>query len=545
MNPRQKQKNSQLSSNYLQILAGLKAKIRSARQRAILKVNTELLLIYWEVGNTILEQQKEEGWGAKIIDSLANDLRIEFPDMTGFSVRNLKYMRAFAEAYPDFLQFVQPSAAQLHSDSKIPIEQPIVAQIPWTHHTIILDKAKSLKERLFYIEKTLENGWSKTILSMQIGSGLFNRQGNAITNFTYTLPAIQSDLANETLKNPYILDFLSYSEEMKEREFEKALIQHLKKFMLELGRGFAYVGNQKNINIEGDDFFLDLLFYNYNLHCFVIFELKVGDFKPEFAGKLNFYVNTVNEQLKGPNDRNTIGVLLCKTPNTTVIEYSLKGINSPIGVADYELAKALPKEFKGAIPSIAELEAEIEKEYEELKSPSQKRFENLRERLSHVKGNEIKQTATTEILFDLIDLSLIPLFKNIIERFKDFSDWFVTQSHFWQAKGETINELNQLAEKWKNEELLRSNFELKFNYRFNGLIKAGINSFDISNEFQFKMETYWYGFVLINYNENQPIIKKLYHEQLSAEEIGKISDSLYDDILNEIERKLERIRTLD
>jgi predicted nuclease of restriction endonuclease-like (RecB) superfamily len=354
---------SQIEPEYIHILNSLREKIRLARIKATIAVNVELLKLYWEIGNTILKLQKEEGWGAKIIDKLAIDLKMEFSDFKGLSVRNLKYMRAFAKAYP---AIVQPAVAQLDSSLSMAFVQPLVAQIPWTHHTIILDKVKTSAERLFYVEKTMQNGWSKSILSLQIDSNLYKRQGNAITNFDKRLPAPLSDLANETLKNPYIFDFLGYSEELKERELEKALMQHLKKFMLELGRGFAFVGNQKNINVQGDDYFLDMLFYNYHLHCFVVFELKVGNFKPEFAGKLNFYVNTVNEQIKSLEDKPTIGVLLCKTPNETVIKYALKGIESPIGVADYELSQALPKQLKGEIPSIEELEAEIEKEYKEL-----------------------------------------------------------------------------------------------------------------------------------------------------------------------------------
>lgn len=499
------------------------------------------MAVYWAIGTTILEQQKEEGWGAKIIDKPATDLRMEFPDMKGFSVRNLKYMRAFAEAYSKF-EFVQQAVAQIQNSNEMAIMQHGVAQLPWGHHTIILTKLKTFEERIFYIQKCVENNWSRDILAAQIESKLIARSGNSLNNFVSTLPEQYSDLAKATFKNPYLFDFLSMGEKLQERDLERALISHLKKFMLELGKGFAYVGNQYNLRVAEDDFFLDLLFYNTHLHCYVVFELKIGAFKPEFAGKLNFYINTIDEQIKGTEDKPTIGILLCKTPNETVVKYSLQNMQAPIGVSDYQLADALPKQLRGEIPTIEELETEIDESYEELKSPSQKRFENLKERLSQVKGNEIKQTATAEILFNIIDLSLIPLFKNIIERFKDFSDWFVSQNHFWQAKGVNVKELNQLAEKWKNEELLRSNFELKFNYRFDGLIKAGTAAFDVSNEFQFKMETYWYGFVLVNYMENEPIIKKLYHEHLSTEEIGKISDMLYDDILNEIERKLERIK---
>lgn len=375
-------------NNYQNILTSLKEKIRTARLRAVLKVNTELISIYWDVGNTILEQQKNKGWGAKIIDRLASDLRIEFPDMKGFSIRNLKYMRAFADAYPDFI-IVQQIAAQTGMPAQNVIVQHPAAQIPWTHNQVILDKVKKKEERLFYIRKSIENGWSRHVLSLQIESKLFKRQGNAITNFTQTLPAPVSDIAKETFKSPYVFDFISLSEEMKEKDIEKALIQHLKKFMLELGKGFAYVGNQFNIDVAGKDYFLDLLFYNYRLHSFVVFELKVGEFEPEFAGKLNFYINAIDAQIKGKDDNQTIGVLLCKTPNETIVKYSLKGIDTPMGISGYQLAQVLPKALKGEMPGVAELEAELDKEYEELKSPLEKRFDELKHTIAELKNKEL------------------------------------------------------------------------------------------------------------------------------------------------------------
>ncbi|MDQ6755770.1 MAG: PDDEXK nuclease domain-containing protein, partial [Bacteroidota bacterium] len=300
--------------NYQHILDSLKEKIRLSRFTAAIAVNYELLKMYWEIGNTILEQQKEEGWGAKIIDRLAADLKTEFPDFKGLSVRNLKYMRAFAEAYPDFLIVQTPSAQLTSSQITTPaIVQHPAAQITWSHNQLILDKAKAKDERIFYAVRTFKNGWSRDVLALQIESKLWTREGKAITNFQQTLPAPDSDLAMQTFKSPYILDFLTLGEAAKEREVERGLIEHLKKFMLELGRGFAYVGNQYNLNVKGDDYFLDLLFYNYHLHCFVVFELKIGEFKPEFAGKLNFYINTINQQIKGKEDKPTIGILLCKT----------------------------------------------------------------------------------------------------------------------------------------------------------------------------------------------------------------------------------------
>lgn len=461
---------SPLKPDYINTLNALKEKIRQARTKASFIVNTELLKLYWEIGNTILIQQRQEGWGAKTIENLSKDLKAEFPDFKGLSVRNLAYMRNFAEAYPSFTQasiaqmqtadlqhpeILQQAAAKLENSSSLLLQQ-LAAQLPWGHHQLLLDKLKSDELWLFYMAKCIENGWSRNVLSAQIESELHKRSGNTISNFQQTLPAVHSDLAQQTFKNPYVFDFLSIGEEMKERDLEKALIQHLKQFMLELGKGFAYVGNQKNLVVDGDDFFLDLLFYNYHLHCFVVFELKIGEFKPEFAGKLNFYINTINAQLKTSEDRPTIGVLVCKTPNETVIKYSLQGVDTPIGVSDYTLANALPKQLKTEMPTVEELEAEIDREYEELKPPSQKRFESLKEKLASVKQEEIKQTATTPILHDIFDKSLMPLFQALLKRMEDFKDMFVSNSYDWQGKNKSITDINELAASWKDDEFLKA-----------------------------------------------------------------------------------------
>jgi predicted nuclease of restriction endonuclease-like (RecB) superfamily len=466
-------------------------------------------------------------------------------------------MREFAKAYPDF-PILQPVAAKLEKSKQIkPKKQDLqppaaklngniddqfalfeLAQIPWTHHTIILDKCKAIKERLFYIQKTIKNGWSKSVLSLQIQSELYKRQGNAITNFEQTLPTLQSDLANETLKSPYLLEFLELDEEIKERELETALIHHLKEFMLELGRGFSFVGRQKNIVVGGDDFFLDLLFFNYILNCFVVFELKVGDFKPEFAGKLNFYVNTINEQLKEEFHNPTIGVLLCKTPNETVVKYSLKGINSPIGVADYELAKALPKKLKGAIPSVEELEQEIEKEYQELKSPSQKRFEALKEKIANLNREGIQQLATTPILYEIIDNSLIPLYKALLKKMEDFKDLFISCKYNWQSNKELDN-ISHLAESWKNENFLKTYTIFYFSYRLHGFKEAGLDAFDSGFQLNFKVDRYWYGLILLNHQE--PVIKKAYGKQFTNEDIEKVVEEVYNIVLEDIEKNIERL----
>lgn len=359
--------------SYSEVLGDLKKKIQIARCNSLITVNQHLLSVYWEIGNTILHHQFEEGWGTKVIDRLSADLRREFPEMKGFSVRNIKNMRAFAKAYPDFpivkaplaqlqhndiecIEIVQAPPAQLKGKDKI---SNMLAQISWYHHVLILDRVKDKEAREFYIIKTIQNGWSCNVLSAQIESKLHLRMGGAISNFNLTVPSDISDLARETFKNPYLLDFIDIQKEIHERDLERALIQNLKQLLLELGRGFAYVGNQVRFQVEKDEFFLDLLFFNFSLNCFVVFELKVGDFKPEYAGKLSFYITCIDNQLKGRDHKPTIGVLLCKTPNKTVVKYTLQKLGSPMGVAEYELKKSLPKKLLKQMPTREELEEQF------------------------------------------------------------------------------------------------------------------------------------------------------------------------------------------
>ncbi|PZR23048.1 MAG: DUF1016 domain-containing protein [Citrobacter freundii] len=349
--------------NYIDVLKDLKTKIQHARQRALLAVNNEMLLTYWEIGNTIITQKRLQGWGAKVINKLIADLKTEFPTMKGLSPRNFRYMQTFAGAYPDFGIRLQSTTEQHHIDNQIiKIRQQAAAQLPWSHHQIILDKTTSLEVRQFYIQQAAENGWSRNTLLQQIRLGLFERQGTAITNFSQVLPKAQSDLAQEIFKNPYVFDFIQASENQREAELEKSLIQHMKNFILELGRGFAYVGNQHRVRVGDEDIYLDMLFFHYLLNCFVVFELKITPFKPEYAGKLNFYTAVVDEEIKCDHHKPTIGVLLCKSSNQTMVKFSLKNINSPLGVSTFELMKDLPAEIKTVMPSVEELEQEMEKE---------------------------------------------------------------------------------------------------------------------------------------------------------------------------------------
>lgn len=329
---------SPIAEGYDEFLRDLKERIRRAQVQAVLAVNRELVLLYWQIGRDILTRQQQQGWGAKVIDRLAADLRDSFPEMKGFSPRNLKYMRAFTKDYPDE-QFVQQ----------------VVAQIPWGHNVRILDAVKDLAEREWYIRQTIQHGWSRDVLVHQISSGLYHRQGKAITNFD-RIPLPQSELAQELLKDPYTFDFLSLGEDALERDLERALIDHIREFLLELGVGFAFVGSQYHIEVGGQDFYLDLLFYHLRLRCFVVIDLKMSDFQPEFSGKMNFYLSAVDDLVRHPDDQPSIGIILCKSKNQVIAEYALRDMNKPIGVSAYQLQDALPPQMKGSLPTIEELE---------------------------------------------------------------------------------------------------------------------------------------------------------------------------------------------
>ncbi len=330
------------SKSYFDLLADLKSRIRTAQVRAALAVNQELVLLYWGIGNEILTRQKQDGWGSKVIERLAQDLRLEFPDMQGLSPRNLKYMRAFAEAWPEE-----------------PIMQQLVAQLPWGHNVRLLDYVKNPKERLWYIQQAIQNGWSRNVLVLQIESGLYRRQGAAITNFQGTLPKPQSDLAQQLIKDPYNFDFLTLGSAARERELEKGLLGHLRQFLLELGTGFAFVGSQVPLEVGGEDFKLDLLFYHLKLRCYIIIDLKMTAFKPEYAGKMNFYLAAVDDLLRHPDDKTSIGLILCKANNRIIAEYALRGTATPIGVSEFKLIENLPEQLKGTLPTIEEIEAEL------------------------------------------------------------------------------------------------------------------------------------------------------------------------------------------
>jgi predicted nuclease of restriction endonuclease-like (RecB) superfamily len=327
---------------YADWLADLKGRIHTAQQRATLAVNRELVLLYWQIGRDILARQAQQGWGAKVIERLAHDLRVAFPEMKGFSRANLMYMRAFAEAWPD-----------------AEIVQQAVGQLPWGHNLVLLTRLKDPRQRLAYAQSAITHGWSRNVLNIHIETRLLERSGKAVTNFDASLPKPQSDLARESLKDPYRLDFLGLGKEAGEREIENALVRHVTEFLLELGAGFAFVGRQVLLDVGGDEFFIDLLFYHLKLRCYVVIELKGGKFKPEHLGQLSFYLTAVDAQIKHAQDGPTIGLLLCKSKNKVVAEYALRDNTQPIGVAEYQLVASLPPELQTSLPSIEQIEREL------------------------------------------------------------------------------------------------------------------------------------------------------------------------------------------
>ncbi len=334
-----------LPVDYADWLADVKQRIAGARQRALLSANREQIQLYHDLGRDILERQEREGWGAKVIDRLSTDLREAFPGMKGFSSRNLKYMALFARECPH-CRIGQQSAAQL----------------PWFHTVTILTKLSDPAAREWYAREVVRQSWSRDTLTVQIRNRRHLRQGTAVTNFDRRLPQPGAGLAQQVLKDPYHFDFLGLGDEAHERDIENALMRHITRFLLELGAGFAFVGRQVRMEVAGDEFFLDLLFYHTRLKCYVVVELKAQSFKPEHAGQLNFYLNTVDAQIKAPDDNATIGLLLCKTRNRLVAEYALSGIEKPIGVAEFQLVRALPEPLDTCLPSIEELEEELSRD---------------------------------------------------------------------------------------------------------------------------------------------------------------------------------------
>ncbi|WP_277013150.1 PDDEXK nuclease domain-containing protein [Capnocytophaga granulosa] len=343
-------KNILDTSDYKNWLQTLKGKIQQSQIKAAIQVNSELLQLYWQIGKAIVEKQAKAKWGDGFLQTLSADLCKEFPTMKGFSYRNLKSIRQWYLFYNQEFLIRKQLVSQLETS---------LFSIPWGHHIMIMQRCKSIQEALFYVHKTIENHWSRSVLEHQIALNLYARQGKAITNFQQQLPATASDLAQELTKDPYVFDFLSMTEGYTEKELQQYLEDHMTKFLLELGKGFCFYGKQVHINVGGDDFYIDLLFYNAHLHCYVVVELKTTKFKPEHIGQLKFYVTAVNKQLRTEGDNPTIGLLICKDKNDIVAEYTLEEIHNPIGVSSYKLFDELSKGFQSSLPSIEEIEKQL------------------------------------------------------------------------------------------------------------------------------------------------------------------------------------------
>jgi predicted nuclease of restriction endonuclease-like (RecB) superfamily len=542
------------SGNYVHWFGEIKNRIRSSQQKAALAVNRELLDLYWFIGEALVAKQTE--WGDKFIDNLARDLKVEFPDMKGFSKRNLETIRRWYSFYSINLVIAQQAVAQLQIDPNFSNAQQIVAQseqtgqqpvdqnvkallysVPWGQHTVILTKVKSPEEAFFYLVKTVQNNWSRSNLTQHISTDLYNRQGKALTNFALTLPEPQADLAQEIIKNPYNFDFLTLAEDARELEVERALIQHLKKFMLELGKGFAYVGNQYNLNVEGDDFFLDLLFFNMTLNRYVIFELKVGEFKPEFAGKLNMYVNTVNEQVKLPHHEETIGVLLCKTPNETVVKYSLKGISSPLGVSEYTFQTVLPDEIAAELPTIEQFEEEIATEMEELKDPLDEKRAKILELIKSKAKDEVSVKKNSESISKVVEKVIIPVSRKINQLLddKEINGLFLQNKNFYVVDNYVYDSEYELEERLvKNETIHKIQYEVDFD----GFKMAGTNTFGSRQRVTFEMSLFKFAVKL--QSDDSSFKEYLYSNELTDNDISEISTAFIGDLMDQIHRDAER-----
>jgi predicted nuclease of restriction endonuclease-like (RecB) superfamily len=354
------------SEEYKIWISEIKEKISSAQIKASLAVNTEMLNLYWDLGQIIFEKLSVSNWGTKVVENISKDLQNSFPNLEGFSKRNLMFMKQWVEFYQNannkHVEIVKQLVSQFPMNQNQPENIKLIASlIPWGHNILIIQKIQNIEEAIFYIIKTIENNWSRAVLGFQIESQLYERQGKAITNFKLTLPKTQSDLANETLKDPYKFDFLTLTEKANERDIENQLIQHITKFLLELGTGFAFIGRQYLLKVGENEYKIDLLFYHIRLRCFIVVELKSVEFKSEFTGKLSFYLSAVDDLLRKESDNPTIGILLCKSKNKVEAEYALRGISQPIGVAEYQLSKAMPENLKSQLPTIPDIEEELNK----------------------------------------------------------------------------------------------------------------------------------------------------------------------------------------
>jgi len=545
---------SNLPDNYQQILKQLKEKIRSARTKVVYTANTQLLEIYWEVGRTILDQQELEGWGTKVIDRLSSDLRVEFPDMKGFSVRNLKYMRAFAEAYPNFKtlpekevnqaeiktsEIVQIPSAQLARNEENQFVQTNLAQLSWSHHTAILDKISDPQIRKFYLQKTIENGWSRNVMIHQIESELHKRQGKIQSNFEKTLAPPDSELVQQVFKDPYKFEFIYLGQEATERDLEDALTNQVTKFLLELGQWFAFMGRQFKIILGDKEYFFDLLFYHTRLKRYIVIDLKIDEFKPEYKGKMEFYLNLADEQLRDENDEQSIGLILCKTKDGMVVEYALRDSSKPMGIAEYTISNKLPKEIKGELPTVEELEEAMDIEVKKLEKPLDKKMNRLKELLNDFKNEEVKEKRTPENTSLIFKEFVLPL-KHLIEDSLKQEVILLFESYeffIWTDGLGHASEDMAILHFEKNLKGLCQNFKIEI--KLNGFKKAGINAFNIYKRLSIKLDNYSYKCEIEGVAGI--LLEKLYHQIPNKAEISKLAEVFDEWIVEDINQRIEQI----
>lgn len=535
-----------LPKKYEDIIDKLKEKIRQARINAVYTVNTQLLAIYWEIGKTVIDQQNSEGWGTKVIDRLSHDLKAEFPDMKGLSSRNIKYMRAFAEAYPYFTEsieaksksdeIVQAPLAQMDRSINTQNMQALLAQLSWYHHITLLDKIKDPDIRLFYILKTIESGWSRNVMVHQIESELHKRQGKIISNFQNTIPPNHSELMQQVFKDPYKFDFIYLNKEAKERDLEDALINQITKFLLELGQWFAFMGKQYKIALGENEYFFDLLFYHTRLKRYIVIELKIEEFKPEYKGKMEFYLTLADEQLKDKDDEPSIGLILCKTKNGLVAEYALRDAIKPIGIAEYIIGNKLPEDIQGELPSVEELEAEMEREVLRFQKPIDKKLNKLKNLLSDLKTEEVKEKRTPEKTALIYTELVCVLQQNIIKSLqKEIIPLFESVNYFAWIDSQRYGSYEEALE-W----LPKAQPQIfKFEIQLNGFKKAGIKAFDIWKELTIRLNNYNYTCAVGD--SSNILLEKLYHQRPDKTELEYLTGGFYESILDDINQRIEQI----
>jgi|APTNR8051073442_1049403.scaffolds.fasta_scaffold00003_325 predicted nuclease of restriction endonuclease-like (RecB) superfamily len=534
--------NKLTTDEYKQWLTALKERIRISQIQAALKVNRELLQLYWELGQAIAEKEQQTEWGDKILDQLSADLREEFPEIRGFSRSNLFNIKKWHLFYSTNLQLVQQPVGLIGEGEKDQLVQHPVGQfpislglIPWGHHIQIITKCNTIEEAVFYLQQTAINNWSRNVLIHHIESQFFSKKGKALTNFESTLPKPQSDLAKELLKSDYNLDFLSLGPESNERDLENALVAQMKQFLLELGFGFAFIAQQYHLYVGDKDYYLDLLFYHTRLKCYVIVELKVGELVPEFIGKLNFYISAVDDQVKNPDDKPTIGLLLCKKADKVVAEYSLRDASRPLGIAEYTV---LPEKYREELPSVEALQQEL-KVIELPEKPLDQKLSKLKHIISQLKTEGVKKERDKESIIYLFNEFLPALIERIefllVEVIPEFNKKQIVRS---------INDLHgHLTSVDIEAHLIKESVHrIGLNIQLQGFIRGGTKAFNIYKDIKLELYPYHYE-IKVFLGQDKLLAEKLYHHQWIAPEIEQLAEAIAEMIIDDVNVNIERIRS--